>query len=130
MVLDYFSNLSKVNTCKVCCCVREIAPGARGWWHAGSPSADVSAVSHMSERPQEARAHARGRAYRKALCCRSLPGKNYCLKYPALLFFFFLFYLKALFTPALSVISSSLLLYLPLLALCHPFVLQLLCFFR
>lgn len=44
----------------------------------GSVSADASAVSHMSERPQEVRAHARGRAYRKALCCRSLPGKNYC----------------------------------------------------
>lgn len=45
--------------------------------------ADASAVSHMSERPQEVRAHARGRAYRKALCCCSLPGKSYCLKYPA-----------------------------------------------
>lgn len=37
-----------------------------------------SAVSHMSERPQEAGAHAGGRAYRKALCCRSLPGKSHC----------------------------------------------------
>lgn len=47
----------------------------------GSVSAHVSAVSHKSERPQEVRAHARGRTYRKALCCHSLPGKNYCLKY-------------------------------------------------
>lgn len=38
------------------------------------------------------------------------------------------FYLKAVFTPALSVISGPSLLYLPLLALGHTFVLQLLCF--
>lgn len=44
----------------------------------GSVNTDASAARHMSERPQEVRAHARGRAYRKVLCCRSLPGKSYC----------------------------------------------------
>lgn len=44
----------------------------------GRSVVEAYAASHMSERPQEVRAHARGRAYRKALCCRSLPGKNYC----------------------------------------------------
>lgn len=105
--------------------MRELGAGVRGQWHVELVSADASAVSHMSERPQEVRAHARGRAHRKVLCCRSPPGKELLLRVPGRVF-----YLKALFTPALSVISGPSLLYLPLLALSHTFVLQLLCFFR
>ncbi len=89
----------------------------------GSVSADASAASHMSEHPQEVKGACKGARIQEGALL-SLPArKELLLKVPGRVF-----YLKALFTPALSVISGPSLLYLPPLALCHTFVLQPLCF--
>lgn len=91
----------------------------------GSLGTDASVEGHMSERPQEAKGACKGARIQEGALL-SLPArKELLLKVPG-----GVFYLKALFTPALSVLPGPALLYLPQLALSHTFVLQLLCFSR